>query len=235
MFPDNISWNIDILVVINVWKNNFGFHSNRKTQGQNHQVNNLYFKYQVCVVKLRHLNTFLQSRLLFHEPHCRWSKSLSINILTKYYLISLNSARFSTFVRQKLVPFHHPMPHPPMAPLPRLPLAILTALPAPTQTSWSRRTGNVWRCGCWRWKSSRFSTGTWRFSKRNFRYVWFIYCSPSSCEWRPFLMKDFRLVIRTPFVCKTLHGYWLVFIDIDEVLIMGSQAFYLFPSAHNLT
>ena len=158
-----------------------------------------------------------------------------VNLHPYNALISLNSARFSTFVRQKLVPFHHPMPHPPMAPLPRLPLAILTALPAPTQTSWSRRTGNVWRCGCWRWKSSRFSTGTWRFSRRNFRYVWFIYCSPSSCEWRPFLMKDFRLVIRTTFVCKTLHGYWLVFIDIDEVLKIGSQAFYLLSSAHNLT
>ena len=57
MFPDNISQNIDILVVINVWKNNFGFHSNQKTQGQKHQVNNLYFKYQVCQMKLRHLNT----------------------------------------------------------------------------------------------------------------------------------------------------------------------------------
>ena len=70
MFPDNICQNIDILVVINVRKNNFGFHSNRKTQGQKHQVNNLYFKYQVCQMKLRHLNTFLQFRLLFHEPHC---------------------------------------------------------------------------------------------------------------------------------------------------------------------
>ena len=70
MFPDNICQNIDILVVINVQKNNFGFHSNQKTQGQKHQVNNLYFKYQVCQMKLRHLNTFLQFRLLFHKPHC---------------------------------------------------------------------------------------------------------------------------------------------------------------------
>ena len=70
MFPDNISQNIHILVVINVWKNNFGFHSTQKTQGQKHQVNNLYFKYQVCQLKLRHLYTFLQFRLLFHEPHC---------------------------------------------------------------------------------------------------------------------------------------------------------------------
>ena len=70
MFPDNICQNIDILVVISVQKNNFGFHSNRKTQRQKHQVNNLYFKYQVCQMKLRHLNTFLQFRLLFREPHC---------------------------------------------------------------------------------------------------------------------------------------------------------------------
>ena len=70
MFPDNISQNIDILVVINIWKNDFGFHSNQKTQGQKHQVNNLYFKYQVYQMKLRHLITFLQFRLLFHEPHC---------------------------------------------------------------------------------------------------------------------------------------------------------------------
>ena len=70
MFPDNICQNIDILVVMNVKKNNFDFHSNQKTQGQKHQVNNLYFKYQVCQMKLRHLNTFLQFRLLFLEPHC---------------------------------------------------------------------------------------------------------------------------------------------------------------------
>merc|ERR1712105_208239 len=38
--------------------------------GQKHQVNNLYFKYHVCQMILRHLNTFLQFRLLFHEPHC---------------------------------------------------------------------------------------------------------------------------------------------------------------------
>ena len=70
MFPDNICQNIDILVVINVQKNNFGFHSNQKTQGQKHQVNNLYFINQVCQMILRHLHTFLQFRLLFHEPHC---------------------------------------------------------------------------------------------------------------------------------------------------------------------
>ena len=71
MFPDNVSQNIDVLVVINVWKNNFGFHSNHKTQGQKHRVNNLYFKYQVCQTKIRHLNTFLQFKLLFHKPHCK--------------------------------------------------------------------------------------------------------------------------------------------------------------------
>ena len=70
MFPDNICQNIDILVVINVPKNNFGFNSNWKTQGQKHQLNNLYFKYQICQMKLGHLNTFLQFRLLFHERHC---------------------------------------------------------------------------------------------------------------------------------------------------------------------
>ena len=75
MFPDNICQNIDILVVINVQKNNFGFHSNQKTQGQKHRLNNLYFKYQVCQIKLRHLNTFLQLKLLFHEPYCIRSNS----------------------------------------------------------------------------------------------------------------------------------------------------------------
>ena len=48
MFPDYICQNIDILTVIDVQKNNFGFHGNQKTQGQKYQVNNLYFKYQVC-------------------------------------------------------------------------------------------------------------------------------------------------------------------------------------------
>ena len=70
MFPHLIFENIDILAVMTVQKNNFGFHGNRKTQGHKHQLNNLYFKYQVCQMKLRHLNTFLQFRLIFHEPHC---------------------------------------------------------------------------------------------------------------------------------------------------------------------
>ena len=70
MFLRHICQNIDIIAVMNDQKNDFGFYSNRKTQGQKHQVNNLYFKYQVYQMKLRHLNTFLQFRLLFHEPRC---------------------------------------------------------------------------------------------------------------------------------------------------------------------
>ena len=70
MFPDNICQNIDILVVLDNQKNDFGFQSNQKTQGHKHQLNNLYFKYQVYQIKLRHLNTFLQFRLLFHELDC---------------------------------------------------------------------------------------------------------------------------------------------------------------------
>ena len=50
MFPDNICQNSDILIVTNVQKNNFGFHSNRKTQGQKHQLNNLYFKFVIFVI-----------------------------------------------------------------------------------------------------------------------------------------------------------------------------------------
>ena len=57
MFPDCICQNIDILAVMNAQINDFGFHSNQKTQGHKHQLNNLYFKYQVCQMKLRHLNT----------------------------------------------------------------------------------------------------------------------------------------------------------------------------------
>ena len=70
MFLDYICQNIDILAVINVQKNFFGFHSNQKTEGHKHLLNNLCFKYQVYQMKLRHLNSFLQHRLLFHEPHC---------------------------------------------------------------------------------------------------------------------------------------------------------------------
>ena len=74
MFPHYIFENIDILAVMTIRKNNFGFHGNRKTQGHKHQLNNLYFKYQVCQIKLRHLNTFLQFRLFFHEPHCMFPR-----------------------------------------------------------------------------------------------------------------------------------------------------------------
>ena len=87
MFPDNICQNINILVVINDQKNNFGFHSNQKTQGQKHQVNNLYFKYQVCQMKLRHLNIFLQFRLLFHEPHCTYFEKLGFFFYVRYHCI----------------------------------------------------------------------------------------------------------------------------------------------------
>ena len=52
-------------------KSDFGFHGNRQIQGHKHHLNNLHFKYQVCQMKFSHLNTFLQFRLLFHEPH--WS------------------------------------------------------------------------------------------------------------------------------------------------------------------
>ena len=61
-----------------VQKNNFGFHGNQKTQGHKDQLNNFYFKYQICQMKLGHLNTFLQFRLLFHEPHCKRKKKMSI-------------------------------------------------------------------------------------------------------------------------------------------------------------
>ena len=65
MFPHNIGENIDILAVMTVQKNNFGFHSNWKTQEHKHLLDNLYFKYQVCQIKSRHLSTFPQFRLLF--------------------------------------------------------------------------------------------------------------------------------------------------------------------------
>ena len=97
MFPDNISQTIDILVVMNVWKNYFGFQSNRKTQGQKHWVDNLYFKYQVCQMKLRHLSlgcystnstvprdlpsygqTLLWSRLAWDKKTCLSSLELHV-------------------------------------------------------------------------------------------------------------------------------------------------------------
>ena len=65
MFLNYFCQNLDILY--NVWKNNLGFHSNEKTQGQKQPLNNLYFKYQVCQMKSKHLNTYLQFRLFIHE------------------------------------------------------------------------------------------------------------------------------------------------------------------------
>ena len=46
MFPYHICENIDIIAVMTVQKNNFGFHGNQKTEGHKHQLNNLYLKYQ---------------------------------------------------------------------------------------------------------------------------------------------------------------------------------------------
>ena len=94
MFPHYICKNIDILAVMTVRKNNFGFHGNRKTQGHKHQLNNLYFKYQVCQIKLRYLNTFLQFRLLLHEPHCTASEIncrqfWEMTITKKWYPVAL--------------------------------------------------------------------------------------------------------------------------------------------------
>ena len=46
-----------------------------------------YFKYQVCKMKLKRLNTFLQFRLLFHEPHCIYMEiSLSLSINFTYFV-----------------------------------------------------------------------------------------------------------------------------------------------------
>ena len=64
MFPNNICQNSDILVVISVQKDNFGFYSNRKTQGHKHQLNNLYFKYQVCQMNFE--------RLLIRKSRAHW-------------------------------------------------------------------------------------------------------------------------------------------------------------------
>ena len=82
MFPNCICQNIDILVIVNVWEKIFGFHSNQKTQG--HWLNNLYFKYQIYKIKLRHLHYFLQFRLLFHEPHCKSSEVFNGNLNLTY-------------------------------------------------------------------------------------------------------------------------------------------------------
>ena len=78
MSPHCIYQNVDNLAVMMVQKNDFGFHGNRKTQGHKHQLNSLYFKYQVCQIKLGHFNTFLQFRLFSHKSHCSQNgKSIS--------------------------------------------------------------------------------------------------------------------------------------------------------------
>ena len=51
MFPCKISKNIDILAVMTVQKMIFGFYGDQKTQGQKHQLNTFYFKYQACQIK----------------------------------------------------------------------------------------------------------------------------------------------------------------------------------------
>ena len=90
MFPDYIYQNIDILAVIDAWKNNFGFHSNQKTQGHKHQLNNLYFKYQVCQMKLRHLNTFLQFRTVNF-----WKKLMRFSLVFALYWINYSATSTS--------------------------------------------------------------------------------------------------------------------------------------------
>ena len=55
---------------MNVWKNDFG--SNQKTQGHKYQLNNLYSKYQVCQMKLRHLNTFSSLGCYSTNPTVLW-------------------------------------------------------------------------------------------------------------------------------------------------------------------
>ena len=71
MFLHQICHNINILAVMNDQKNDFGFHSNQKTQGQNHQFNNLYFKYQGCQIEL--IFKYLPPiQALLNKPHCRF-------------------------------------------------------------------------------------------------------------------------------------------------------------------
>ena len=55
MFLAYIGKDIGNLAVMNDHKNDFGFHSNQKTQGHKRQLNNLYFKDQHCQMKLRYL------------------------------------------------------------------------------------------------------------------------------------------------------------------------------------
>ena len=93
MFPDYICQNFDILAVRNVRKNNFGFHSNRKTQGHKRQLNNLYFKYQVCQMKLRYLKTFLQFRLFFHPCDCQLQR-LVCSKMSDYWTEKMKMCHF---------------------------------------------------------------------------------------------------------------------------------------------
>ena len=76
MFLLHISQNIDILQIWMIKRNDFGFHSNRQTQGHKHQLNILDLKHQVCLTKLRYSNIFLQFRLLLHKPHCTVPESV---------------------------------------------------------------------------------------------------------------------------------------------------------------
>ena len=47
-----------------------------------------FFNYQIHHIKLRHINTFLHFRVLFHEPHCTASTS---NIITTGVFRALNT------------------------------------------------------------------------------------------------------------------------------------------------
>ena len=135
MFPDYICQNFDILAVRNVRKNNFGFHGNRKTQGHKHQLNNLYFKYQVCQMKWRHLNTFLQFRLSFHEPHCmRIGKELAVNRNGKSYLSVLTKASAARNTAEKATCF------------PRRPFGAETRDCRPDDRQWRNRWCKRRRC-----------------------------------------------------------------------------------------
>ena len=60
----HICQNIDLLAVMSDQKNDFGYHGKQGTQRHKHQLNNLYFKYQHCQIKLTYLNSFLQFKLL---------------------------------------------------------------------------------------------------------------------------------------------------------------------------
>ena len=69
MFPGYICENIDILAVMTVQKNTFGFRGNWKTQGHKHQLN-IFQISSLSKKKTKKKNTLLQFKLLFHEPPC---------------------------------------------------------------------------------------------------------------------------------------------------------------------